>query len=95
MSGFGQHPLAVDAVRRAITEGQVDDANAMTARCERASLDEEELREVERSEYYTTAEPTGGTDAQAATATEQRAATPTATGGRRPGFLQRLFRRGS
>lgn len=41
-----------EAIRRALTTKQVDAANLQDAIIERAALDEAELRDLERAEYY-------------------------------------------
>ena len=81
---YGPNPIAAEASRKALVENDRLDANHNDAAASRASLDVEELRDLERTLYVS---PAG------ATVTET---TPAGTGpvARRRSLLDRLFRRG-
>ena len=78
---LGPNPLHAEAARKALVENDGQAAFDATANASRAALDAEELREIERSQYY------GATTAPVA-------ATPPATPATRRSLIARLFRRG-
>jgi hypothetical protein len=49
---LGPNPIGAEAARKALGGGQVADANANDKRDETAALDEADLQELERAEYY-------------------------------------------
>ena len=77
---LGPNPLHAEAARKALVENDGQAAFDATANASRAALDAEELREIERSQYY------GATTAPVA-------ATPPATPAVRRSLIARLFRR--
>ena len=79
---FGINPIAAESTRNALVENDGTAAFESTENASRAALDVEELREIERSQYYTTA-----TSPAAAAAP-----VPTPPAARRS-LIARLFRR--
>ena len=49
---LGPNPIGAEAARKALGGSQVADANANDKRDQRAALDETDLQELERAEYY-------------------------------------------
>ena len=78
---FRINPLAADAARKALVENDGQAAFEATENASRADLDAQELREIERSQYY------GATSAS----TSAPIATTPAT---RRSLIARLFRLG-
>jgi hypothetical protein len=81
---LGPNPLHAEAARKALVENDGQAAFDATANASRAALDAQELREIERSQYY------GATSLTKDPGTETVPATPTA----RRSLIARLFRRG-
>ena len=49
---LGPNPIGAEAARKALGGSQVADANASDKRDEIAALDQADLQELERAEYY-------------------------------------------
>ena len=79
---FGINPLAAESARKALVENDGQAAFEATENASRAELDAQELREIERTQYYPTA-----------TSAPDSAPVPTTPAARRS-LIARLFRRG-
>ena len=80
---FGPNPIAAESARKALVENDGSAAFESTENASRAELDAQELRELERTQYY-------GAVAAPARSSAPVPATPTA----RRTLIARLFRRG-